>query len=87
MSELLDAMDIYFSKIKSPSYFMLDHKYLFPKNKDAVKRVLEGEYVFPRPVVPDFSLFEKKFGFPLPDVIKEFFTYFHPKIHEVQYHQ
>ena len=27
-----------------------------------------------------FSLFEKEFGFPLPDVIKEFFTYFHPKI-------
>ncbi len=80
MSELLDAMNTYFAKIKSPSYFMLDGKFLFPKNEAAVKRVLAGEYVFPRQTIPDFSMFEKEFGFPLPDVMKEFFTYYHPEI-------
>ena len=79
MSELLDAMNVYFSKIHSPKYFVnIAGKYAFPKNPDAVRRVLNGEYVFLRPRQPDFGEFERKFGFPLPSVLKEFFSYFHP---------
>lgn len=81
MSELLNAMRCYFAKIPSPSYYqLLAGHYAFPKNPDAVKRVLSGEYLFPRHTRPDFGAFEREFGFPLPDVIKEFFSYYHPTI-------
>ncbi len=81
MSELLDAMRCYFAKIPSPSYYkLLAGHYVFPKNPDAVKRVLSGEYLFPRQTLPDFGAFERKFGFPLPDVLKEYFSYYHPTI-------
>lgn len=81
MSELLDAMRCYFAKIPSPSYYrLLAGHYAFPKNPDAVKRVLSGEYLFPRQELPDFNSFEREFGFPLPDVLKEFFLYYHPNI-------
>lgn len=70
-----EALRVYFAKIKSPSYFSLNPECC---DRAAAARVLAGQYLVPREKTPDFSAFEREFGIPVPDGLREYYSAWHP---------
>lgn len=74
------AMQQYFSKIQSPSYFALNVQRLAQSDSSLYAAVMRGQYLIPRDDTPDFDAFAQKYGFSLPDELCAYYSIFHPEL-------
>lgn len=74
------AMQHYFNKIQSPSYFAVTERERSRFDPALYAQVMRGNYLIPRGDTPDFDAFAKKYGFPLPEALRAYYSVFHPSV-------
>ena len=75
---ITNAMKEYYSKIKDYSFFSPDYFTDIPSM--VLEGYKKGNYLIKKDIEEDFDIISQKFNIEVPEIVKEYYSYWHPFI-------
>lgn len=73
---ITNAMKEYYSKIKDYSFFSPDYFTDIPSM--VLEGYKKGNYLIKKDIEEDFDIISQKFNIEVPEIVKEYYSYWHP---------